>query len=115
MQGLLTLLTFLSPFITTQNIFLPFTSRQRKGTKKIKHLPATWLLHEAATFHLLAFLVCELTEKQQKVLKYEIIVVYLQPKCRNNQFVISYAYRLHVFIRLWQKLIICKTGLPVRW
>jgi hypothetical protein len=64
--------------------------------KKQKYLPPTWLLHEAATFHLLVFLIGELTEKQQKVLLYEIIVVYLQPKCRNNQFVISYACRLHI-------------------
>ena len=35
-------------------------------------------------------------EKQQNVLIYEIIVIYLQPKCRNNQFMISYACRLHI-------------------
>lgn len=44
------------------------------------------------------FLLGELTEKQQKVLIYEIIVVNLQPKCRNNQFVISCACRLHVLL-----------------
>ena len=64
--------------------------------KKQKYLPATWLLHETATFHLLVFLIGELIDKQQKVLLYGIIVVYLQPKCRNNQFVISYACGLHV-------------------
>jgi len=65
--------------------------------KKQKHLPATWLLHEVATFHLLAFLIYELTEKQQKVLLYEIIVVFLQTKCGNNHILISYACRLHFF------------------
>ena len=42
------------------------------------------------------FLLVNLTEKQQKVLIYEIIVVYLHPKCRNNQLLISYACGLHV-------------------
>ena len=42
------------------------------------------------------FLYDKVIEKQQQVLIYEIIVVYLQPKCRNNQLVISYACGLHI-------------------
>ncbi len=99
---------FVLLFVNTKKVGqlfrISFTSVLRGdecSAAKLRKAETVILLHDCYMKRLHStfwpFLLGELTEKQQKVLLYEIIVVFLQTKCRNNQFLISYACRLHFF------------------